>query len=78
MKIEIACLALSTIRSYGPKSINDLLERIDVLPIETPADFIQLIRASGLKIRTPFIEELESSLEPISDEFLSILTVRTL
>ena len=63
MEIELACLTLSTIRTYGPKRINDLLERIDVSTISKPADFIEKIRSSDLKIKVPKLEELESSFD---------------
>ena len=63
MKIELACLTLSKIKTYGPKRINDLLRRIDVSTIDKPADFIQKISSSGLKIKVPNLEELESSFD---------------
>lgn len=61
MKIELACLTLSKIKTYGPKRINDLLRRIDISTIDKPADFIQKISSSGLKIKPPKVEQLESS-----------------
>ena len=63
MEIELACLTLSTIKTYGPKRINALLERIDVSTISKPADFIEKIRSSDLKIKVPKLEELESSFD---------------
>ena len=63
MKIELACLTLSTIKTYGPKRINALLERIDVSTIVKPVDFIEKIKSSGLKIKVPKLEELESSFD---------------
>ena len=63
MNIELACLALSTIRTYGPKRINDLIGKIDISKIRNPSDFVQPIRNSGLKIRIPSVEELESSFD---------------
>jgi len=57
MKIELACLTLSTIKTYGPKRINALLERIDVSTIDKPVDFIEKIKSSGLKIKVPKLEE---------------------
>ena len=63
MKIELACLTLSTIKTYGPKRINALLERIDVSTIDKPVDFIEKIKSSGLKIKVPKLEELESSFD---------------
>ena len=63
MKIELACLTLSKIKTYGPKRINDLLRRIDVSTIDKPVDFIQKISSSGLKIKVPNLEELESSFD---------------
>jgi len=63
MEIELACLTLSTIKTYGPKRINALLERIDVSTIDKPVDFIEKIKSSGLKIKVPKLEELESSFD---------------
>lgn len=63
MDDKLVCLTLSAISTYGPKRINTLLKKIDVSSIQSPADFIQPIQDSGLKIRIPSVEELESSFD---------------
>ena len=63
MDNKLVCLTLLGIEGYGPKKINDLLRRINVTTIDKPVDFVDKIRSSGIKIKVPEVEDLESSFD---------------